>query len=162
RRRYKTPKEVHVCRIQCCGGPGIRCGVVFPVHPPGWSIEAVGSGSAEIVFVAMSTPSLLDQIREVHDSRESGVLTLSSNGHRVQVFYREGMIQAATSHLPSHRLGDYLIKAGYLTDRDTHTVLKTAQKNRTLFGETAVRRRHLDAPELAEVVRQQSIGLLQH
>src|SRR5262252_6187660 len=110
----------------------------------------------------MSTNSLLDQIREVHESRESGVLTLSRNGDRVEVFYREGTIQAATSNLSSQRLGDYLVKAGYLSDRETHQVFRAAQKNRTLFGEAAVCRGFVEDPELADIVRQQSVLLLQH
>ena len=105
---------------------------------------------------------VLDEIRQLGENRENGFLTLSRNGHRVVMFYREGMIQAVSSNLTSHRLGDYLVKAGYLTARDIQSVLKSAQRKHALFGEAAVRERHLEPVELAEVVRRQSLELLQH
>ena len=110
----------------------------------------------------MVSNSLLDEIRGVHEKRESGILTLSKNDDRVDVFYREGMIQAASSNLESHRLGDYLVRGGYLTVRDLRVVLANAKKYQVLFGEAAVRRKLLDTPELAAIVRRQAIELVQH
>jgi protein-tyrosine kinase len=106
--------------------------------------------------------SLLGQIRQVHDNRKTGVLTLSKADKRVSVFYRDGMIEAASANLKSHRLGDYLIREEYLTDDDVQSVLSEAQRDQTLFGETAVRRNFLTPPELAEITRHQAIGLLKH
>src|SRR5262245_46530229 len=106
--------------------------------------------------------TLLDRIRGLCENKETGVLTLSGNGHCMEVFYREGLIQAVSSNLESRRLGEYLIKAGYLSDREAQVVGKNATRNRRLFGETAVARKYLDAAELAEVVRRQSVELLQH
>jgi protein-tyrosine kinase len=106
--------------------------------------------------------SLLDQIGQAHESRKSGVLVLSKADQRVSVFYRDGMIEAASSNLKSHRLGDYLMREEYLTDEDVQSLLADAQRDQTLLGEAAVRRRFLRPPELADVVRRQAIGLLKH
>src|SRR5262249_27242643 len=101
------------------------------------------------------TNALLDQIRGFHENQDNGVLTLSKNGHRMDVFYREGMIEAVSSNVESHRLGDYLTRETHLTDRDVQTVLGDMRRNKTLFGEAAVRRRLLDPAELSDVVRRQ-------
>jgi len=71
---------------------------------------------------------LLDEIREVHEKRESGILTLSKNDDRVDVFFREGMIQAASSNLESHRLGDHLVRGGYLGVGDVRVVVVNAKR----------------------------------
>src|SRR5262245_35763353 len=106
--------------------------------------------------------SLLDEIRQVHESQKSGVLALSKADLRVSVFYRDGMIEAASSNLKSHRLGDYLIREEYLTDKDVRSLLAYAKRNQILLGEAAVRRKYLGPPELADILRRQAIGLLKH
>ena len=105
---------------------------------------------------------LLDELRRLQENRESGVLGLTKLDQRVNISYREGVIQSASSNLDSHRIGAYLIREGFLSEADVPRVLADARKQKILFGEAAVRRRHLDAPELAEVVRLQTTELLKH
>jgi capsular exopolysaccharide synthesis family protein len=105
---------------------------------------------------------LLDEIRRLQETRESGVLTLTKMDQRVNVSYREGVIQAASSNLESHRIGAYLIREGFMSEADVPRVLADARRENILFGEAAVRRNFLEAPELAEIVRRQSADLLKH
>jgi capsular exopolysaccharide synthesis family protein len=105
---------------------------------------------------------LLEEIRRLQESHESGVLALTKQDQRVNVYYREGVIQAVSSNLDSHRIGAYLIRDGYLSEADVARVLSEAKREKILFGEAAVRRKYLDAPELADIVRRQSAELLKH
>ena len=106
--------------------------------------------------------SLLDEIRKLQETRESGVLALTKLDQRVNVSYKEGVIQAVSSNLESHRIGSYLIREGFMSEADVPKVLADARRENILFGEAAVRRNFLEATELAEVVRRQSADLLKH
>jgi len=106
--------------------------------------------------------SLLDEIRKLQETRESGVLILAKMDQRVNVSYKEGVIQAVSSNLESHRIGSYLIREGFMSEADVPRVLGDARRENILFGEAAVRRNFLDAPELADIVRRQSADLLRH
>jgi len=106
--------------------------------------------------------SLLEEIRKLQENRESGVLVLKKQDQRVSIFYREGVVQAASFNLDTHRIGAYLIREEFLPEADVPRVLADARKEKILFGEAAVRRKYLDAPELAEIVRRQTIDLLKH
>src|SRR5206468_4319791 len=49
-----------------------------------------------------------------------------------------------------------------LTAKDVRVILGNAQRYKVLFGEAAVRRKLLDTPDLAAIVRHQTIELMQH
>src|SRR3954449_12632809 len=95
----------------------------------------------------------LDEIRGLQENGESGVLVLAKLDQRVSVFYREGLIQGASSNLDAHRIGAYLIREGFLTESDIAKISTEAKRDKILFGEAAVRRRFLAPSELSEVVR---------
>ena len=102
----------------------------------------------------ISTNSPLEEIRQLYLDRQTGVLALTgSRGERVDVFFREGMIEAVSSNLNSHRLGDYLVKDGYVPARDLDVVQLEAQKRKIPFGEAIVRKRLVDQAEVGEAVR---------
>ena len=105
---------------------------------------------------------LLEEIRRLQESRESGVLVLTKLDQRVSISYREGIVQAVSSNLDTHRIGAYLTREGFLMDADVPRVLSEARREKILFGEAAVRREFLEAAELAEVVRRQATELLKH
>jgi capsular exopolysaccharide synthesis family protein len=108
------------------------------------------------------TNLLLEEIRRLQESRESGVLVLTKLDQRVNISYREGIIQAASSNLETHRIGAYLTLEGFLSEADVPRVLSDSRREKILFGEAAVRREFLEAAEMAEVVRRQATELLKH
>jgi capsular exopolysaccharide synthesis family protein len=110
----------------------------------------------------MNANRLLDDVRGLYENRTTGTVTLSSGQNRIDVFYREGLILAASSSLQSYLLGDYLTRSGHLTAGDIKPVLDYAHRHRIHFGEAAVRRKFLDAAELAQVVQRQAIDLMRH
>ncbi len=111
----------------------------------------------------MAQPNLLlEEIRRLQESRESGVLVLTKMDQRVTVAYREGVIQSASSNLDKHRIGAYLIHEGFLSEADVPRIIAEARRKKILFGDAAVRKGLLEASELAEVVRRQTTDLLKH
>jgi len=95
------------------------------------------------MVVPNSVYPLLNDIRELQENRESGVLSLTKLDHRVSVYHREGIIQSAASNLVSHRIGGYLIRDEYMSEADVPRILTEARREKILFGEAAVRREFL-------------------
>src|SRR5207249_6745026 len=56
----------------------------------------------------------LDHMQRVYDDKRNGVLSLARDGQSIDVFYREGVIDAVSSTLASNRLGQYFLREGYL------------------------------------------------
>src|SRR5690606_18566336 len=125
--------------------PVIR--IAFPVSVP----YSVSGGDA------------LDEIRRLHESRQTGLLTLAGgDGERVDVFFREGLIEAASSTAEGHRLGQYLVRAASLEPRDVNAAAAEGRRRKLAFGEAILRRRLADPVRLGEAVRRQSIALVEH
>jgi len=106
---------------------------------------------------------ILDEIRGLCHTRQSGVLVLiGSAGESVKLFFREGIIEAASSNLDAHRLGDYLLKYEYLQKRDLDAACSEAQRQQICIGEAVVRKRLLGQAEIIAAVRRQASELLEH
>jgi len=119
----------------------------------------MSAGIKEMSKVA--TDSVLNEIRRAHADNRTGILVLTNDaGQRVEVFFREGMIEAASSNLPPHRLGHYLQKQGTLSPRELDNMQTEAQRQNVSIGEAIVRKRLLNQIEVASAVRSQAVELL--
>src|SRR5262249_43459344 len=94
----------------------------------------------------------LEEIRRVYDDKKNGVLCLGKEGQSIDVFYREGIIDAVSSTLHANRLGQYLLREGYFEARDLEPLLQKSNRQKITVGETAVRDGLLDPVELADVL----------
>lgn len=110
----------------------------------------------------VNTQPSLAEIRQAHDDRKSGVLILAHDKDTISVFYREGRIEAASSNLSSHRLGQYLLNEGYLDAKGVKTLVSNGKRQKLSLGEAAVRNHFIDPSDLADVVRNQVLELLKH
>jgi hypothetical protein len=88
------------------------------------------------------TPNpVLEEIRRLNENLANGVLSLKSGGgERVEIFFREGMIESAYSSADGRRLGDYLQKDGYATARELDAVEPVARRAKIFMGEAVVRK----------------------
>jgi capsular exopolysaccharide synthesis family protein len=112
---------------------------------------------------AQSDNSILQEVRRLHDNEQSGTLTLvNGGGSQIEVSFREGLIEAVSSNLDARRLGDYLVREGYLDSRELEAAKTEAQKEKIFLGEAVVRRRLLSRAEVGETVRVQAIDLLEY
>jgi capsular exopolysaccharide synthesis family protein len=106
---------------------------------------------------------ILEEISRLHDNGQSGNLSLTNGkGERVDIFFREGMIDAVSSNLNGRRLGDYLLKQGQLQAQDIQAAKVEAQREKILFGEAVVRKRLVLQTDLGAAVRRQATDLLEH
>jgi protein-tyrosine kinase len=107
--------------------------------------------------------TILEEIRKLHENESSGILRLTNNnGRRVDIYFREGMIEAVYSNLDGRRLGDYLLKEGSVTPRDLDALEPIARRQKMLFGEAVVRKGLLNHAQIAASVRRQAIELLDY
>jgi capsular exopolysaccharide synthesis family protein len=105
---------------------------------------------------------ILAEIQRLHEEAQTGVLTLTGEGkERLDIFFREGMIEAASSNSAAERLGDYLVKGGHVPARELTAVHSEAQKQKIVFGEAVVRRNLADQTYVSAAVRNQSMDLLE-
>src|SRR5205085_8317618 len=93
-------------------------------------------GCLQMMF---SGNSILEQIRRLYEDRQTGILALTGdNGERLDIFFREGMIEAATSSSGTMRLGDYLVNGGHIPAHGLDAVYSEAKRQKIFFGEAVV------------------------
>jgi capsular exopolysaccharide synthesis family protein len=109
-----------------------------------------------------SDNSILDEIRRLHEDKQTGVLSLTcATGEHLDIFFREGMIEAASSNTASRRLGDYLVEGGHVPARDLEAVHSEAKRQKIFFGEAIVRKNLADHAYVGAAARSQSMDLLE-
>jgi protein-tyrosine kinase len=112
--------------------------------------------------MSISTP-ILDEIRRLHREAQTGLLLLTSNtGDRVEVFFREGMIEAASSTLPGYKFGDYLAKSRSIPARDLDAADSEARRQKVFIGEAVVRGKLVNPAEVGAAARRQATDLLEY
>ena len=110
----------------------------------------------------LASNAILNEIRQLHRDGQTGLLVLvGKDGERVEVFFREGMIEAVSSNLPGYRLGDYLAKKGSIPVRDLDAADSEARRQKIFFGEAVVRGRLMNLGEVAAAAREQSTELVE-
>jgi len=106
--------------------------------------------------------AVLDEIRRLHQDAQSGLLVLTTQAaERVEVSFREGMIEAVSCNFPGFRLGDYLAKDGSISPRDLDAAVAEGRRQKIVLGEAIVRGRRAGATQVAAAVRRQSMELLE-
>ena len=102
---------------------------------------------------------LLEEIERIEQEGRSGCLKLRHDDQEVQIHFREGVMEAVSSNLPKHRLGQYLLREKFLNSKKLNKLLRKSRRKETALGETAVRSRILDASELTRVIQIQASDL---
>src|SRR5436190_22794762 len=89
--------------------------------------------------------SILDEIRRLNEEKRTGILTLAGEtGERLNIFFREGMIEAVSSNSGTSRIGDYLVMGGLIPARDLDALQSEAQRSKIFLGEAVVRKKLAD------------------
>lgn len=109
----------------------------------------------------METSPVLDEIRRLCEERQTGLLLLSdAQGERVSVSFCEGLIESASSSKGTQRLGDYLVKDGYVTARDLDNLGAEAKSQKLVIGEAIVRKKLVSHGQVGSAVRRQALELV--
>jgi capsular exopolysaccharide synthesis family protein len=110
-----------------------------------------------------ATTPILDEIRRLDQEAQTGLLALTDKtGERVEVFFREGMIEAVSSTLPGYRLGDYLAKKRSIPASELDAADSEARGKKIFFGEAVVRRKIVNPAEVGAAARRQSADLIEY
>jgi hypothetical protein len=110
----------------------------------------------------LPTNTPLDEIRRLHDGRQTGLLAFAGNdGERIDVFFREGLIDAVSSNLENHRLGEYLAKDASVPAKDLDAAASEGRRRKISFGEAVVLRKLVDQVDVVAAARCQSMDLLE-
>src|SRR5262249_14451120 len=114
--------------------------------------------------IVLQTNPILAEIRRIFEEKCSGVLALSGERNEfVELFFREGLIEAASSNLAGRRIGDYLMKDNSLDEHDLNSIETEAKRRKVLFGEAAVQKRPLvEQSDVAAAVRAQGVDLVEY
>jgi len=109
------------------------------------------------------TSPVLDEIRRLCDERQTGVLLLSNSaGERVTISFCEGLIESASSNKGTHRVGDYLVKDGFVTAKDLDALKAEGKSQKLVFGEAMVRKKLVAHGEVGAAVRRQALDMVSH
>src|SRR5688572_4558311 len=110
-----------------------------------------------------ATNSIMDEVSRLCEERQTGVLLLTnSKGERISISFSEGFIDTASTNRGSRRLGDYLVRDGYVTSKDLDTLQADAQRQKIVLGEAIVRKKLVSHGEVGAAVRQQTLEVLMH
>ncbi len=98
---------------------------------------------------------ILQQIQEVHNNKETGILALIKKESSINIHFHQGSISAISTNMSEHKLGQYLIKAGFLDSSALSNLLRECQGRRIPLGELAISKKLLGEAELMDVVQEQ-------
>ena len=100
---------------------------------------------------------IADLIAFVHQSKLSGLLTVSTGGLDRAVAFRDGEVRGATSQAEGERVGEVALRLGYL-DRDQLAAAVEAARDK-LFGKVLIERGLLSPTELWKCLHEQVAGV---
>lgn len=110
-----------------------------------------------------ATNSIMDEVSRLCEERQTGVLLLTNaRGERISISFSEGFIDTASSNRGSRRLGDYLVRDGYITSKDLDSLQAEAERQKIVLGEAIVRKKLVGHGEVGAAVRRQTLELLSH
>jgi len=79
--------------------------------------------------------------------------------NRLFVYFYDGSIEAVTSTLREHRLGQFLVREGFLDNRQLTRLLRRAQKSRKPLGEIIIEEKLLDPAYLNRLLTEHTTNL---
>lgn len=103
----------------------------------------------------LSQTLLSEEIRALHQSRQSGILAVSSGDTTKALFFRHGAVVFASSTLDKDKLGENLIRLGRISRADFAAAYDASQDKSQRFGTALVHAGVMTEEELGRVVAQQ-------
>ena len=103
---------------------------------------------------------LIEEIERIQLEGRNGCLTLGHDDELIQIHLRDGLIEAVSSNLTEHRLGQHLVKKGILDLSKLKKLLRKSRRRKSPLGETALGLKILDASQLTQIIHRQAYVLL--
>src|SRR3989442_9341998 len=106
------------------------------------------------------TDIFVKQLRLIEQEKRTGSLYLIHGGQVIEIYFQNGPISAVSSNLEADRLGQHLMRKGFIDSRKLDKLLRQSSRRKVPLGETAVRYRVLGPSELREMIQRQAFELL--
>jgi hypothetical protein len=94
-----------------------------------------------------------DLLQWVSQSRKTGTLSVEGEPHNKKIYFRDGLIAAASSENPKEFLGYYLVGWGLLGDEELQELLDMQEHHGTLLGELLVIIGRLSREDLQHILQ---------
>ena len=94
-----------------------------------------------------------DLLQWVATSRKTGTLALEGDPHSKKIYFRDGLVVAASSENPKEFLGYYLVGWGYVGEDEIQQLLDMQEPHSTLMGELLVIVGRLSREDLQHVLQ---------
>ena len=94
-----------------------------------------------------------DLLQWVSQSRKTGTLSVEGEPHNKKIYFRDGLIAAASSENPKEFLGYYLVGWGLLGDQELQELLDMQEQHGTLLGELLVIIGRLSREDLQHILQ---------
>ncbi len=101
-------------------------------------------------------------LRQVSALRSTGRLRLASGAEKIDISVVEGYLTEVVSTVPGLRLGDVLVKVGFLSARERDMSLELSALSHERLGATLLRHSLLDAARLAQGLSLQLREVIAH
>jgi tetratricopeptide (TPR) repeat protein len=103
----------------------------------------------------LSDVLLTEEIRSLHQARRTGFLAVSSRDVAKALFFRNGLVQFASSNLEKDKLGENLIRLGRISRTELAAASEVSQNKKERLGRALVHVGVLTEDELSGIVAQQ-------
>ena len=94
-----------------------------------------------------------DLLQWVSQSRKTGTLSIEGNPYNKKIYFRDGLVAAASSENPREFLGYYLVGWEYVTEKELQELLDMQNQYGTMLGELMVIVGTLDREALQRVLQ---------
>jgi hypothetical protein len=94
-----------------------------------------------------------DLLQWVATSRKTGTLALEGDPYNKKIYFRDGLVVAASSENPKEFLGYYLVGWGYLNEDELQELLDMQEEHGTLMGELLVIVGRLSREDLLKILQ---------
>jgi hypothetical protein len=94
-----------------------------------------------------------DLLQWVSQSRKTGTLSVEGEPHNKKIYFRDGLVAAASSENPKEFLGYYLVGWGLLGDEELQELLDMQEQHGTLLGELLVIIGRLSREDLQHILQ---------
>lgn len=94
-----------------------------------------------------------DLLQWVSQSRKTGTLAIQGDPYNKKIYFRNGLVVAASSEDPTEFLGYYLVGWNYVSDDELQELLDMQEQHNTLLGELLVIIGRLSREELIHILQ---------
>ena len=101
----------------------------------------------------LRTMPLPDLLQWVATSRKTGTLALEGDPYNKKLYFRDGLVVAASSENPKEFFGYYLVGWGYVAENELQELLDMQESHGTLMGELLVIVGRLSRENLLQVLQ---------